>query len=89
MCVASLPALACPAPRALCARSRARSLRGWPPFRVIALSHRGGEEFFSSYFLDGHLRCREMRWKLGGQVPGQEFVDTVDRMIGDALQDMA
>ena len=30
-----------------------------------------------------------MRWKLGGQVPGQEFVDTVDRMIGDALQDMA
>jgi hypothetical protein len=40
-------------------------------------------------FLDGHLRCREMRWKLGDQVPGQEFVDTVDRMIGDALQDMA
>jgi hypothetical protein len=30
-----------------------------------------------------------MRWKLGGQVPGQESVDTVDRMIGDALQDMA
>jgi hypothetical protein len=30
-----------------------------------------------------------MRWKLGGQVPGQEFVDTVYRMIGDELQDMA
>ena len=30
-----------------------------------------------------------MRWKLRGQVPRQEFVDTVDRMIGDALQDMA
>jgi hypothetical protein len=30
-----------------------------------------------------------MSWKLGGQVPGQEFLDTVDWVIGDALQDMA
>jgi hypothetical protein len=30
-----------------------------------------------------------MRWNLGGQVPGQEFVDTVNRIIGDALRDMA
>ena len=30
-----------------------------------------------------------MSWKLRGQVPGQEFLDTVDRVIGDALQDMA
>ena len=40
-------------------------------------------------FLGGHLRCGEIRWKLGGQVPGQELVDAADRMIGDALQDMA
>jgi hypothetical protein len=30
-----------------------------------------------------------MRWELGGQVPGQQFVDTVNRMIGDAFQDVA
>jgi hypothetical protein len=30
-----------------------------------------------------------MSWKLRGQVPGQEFLDTVDWVIGDALQDMA
>ena len=30
-----------------------------------------------------------MRWKLRGQVPGQEFVNTVHRMVGDALQGMS
>jgi hypothetical protein len=29
-----------------------------------------------------------MGWKLRGQVPRQELVNTVHRMIGDALQDM-
>ena len=29
-----------------------------------------------------------MRWKLRSQVPGQEFVDAVDGMIANALQDM-
>ena len=28
------------------------------------------------------MRDAQMRWKLGGEVPGQEFVDTVNRMIG-------
>jgi hypothetical protein len=30
-----------------------------------------------------------MGWQCGGQVPGQEFMDAVDRMIGDALKDVA
>ena len=39
--------------------------------------------------LGGHLRCGEIRWKLGGEVPGQEFLQAVHRVIGDVLQDMA
>lgn len=30
-----------------------------------------------------------MGWKGGHQVPGQEFLKPVDRMFGDALQNMA
>ena len=30
-----------------------------------------------------------MRRRRTRQVPGQEFVESVDRMIGDALQDVA
>jgi hypothetical protein len=30
-----------------------------------------------------------MRWTLRGQVPGPEFVNTLHRMVGDALQDMS
>ena len=30
-----------------------------------------------------------MCWTLGDQVPGQKFLDTVNRMIGDTFQDMA
>lgn len=40
-------------------------------------------------FLGGHLRCFAVGWKLRGQVPRQEFVHTVDRMIRDALKDMS
>jgi len=30
-----------------------------------------------------------MGWQCGRQAPGQEFMDAVDRMIGDALKDVA
>ena len=34
---------------------------------------------------DGHLRIRE----ISGQIPGQQLVDAVDRMIGNPSQDLA
>jgi hypothetical protein len=34
------------------------------------------------------IGCPLISRKLRGQVPGQEFVNTVHRMVGDALQDM-
>ena len=30
-----------------------------------------------------------MCWQDGGEVPGQEFVDTVNRVIGDAFEHVA
>ena len=43
----------------------------------------------STYLLDGHLSWSEMSRKSGGEVPGQQSLKLVDRMVGDAFEDMA
>ncbi len=43
----------------------------------------------STYFLDGHLTFSEVGWQRGGEIPWQQFPQTIDWMIGDALEDVA
>ena len=43
----------------------------------------------STYFLDGHLTFSEVGWQRGGEIPWQQFPQTIDWMIGDAFEDVA
>ena len=58
--------------------------------RQLPLALSLSSEFFICYVLSGHFkRMLSGRWSVFGcEVPGKQFVDPVDRVLGDSGQDL-